>query len=120
MFTTHIASTVNRYRFAEFLIEAEDLRTTGSSMNRICKELQEKYKSKATTLKRRWIRHTKTKVEEVKNPSKNIKNKFHGKKGKDLLTPEQEASLVTVIKTMAMSNHALSKLGSVHLTFLKI
>ena len=98
---------MKRIKFIEFLKEAEDLKITGKSMNKICKELEGTYKTKAATLKRRWIRHGKGKKMAEKKPK--LKNKYQGKKGKPTLSIEEEAALVTVLKMMALSNHALSK-----------
>lgn len=89
------------YNFAEFLLEAEDLRSSGLSKLAICKSLARKYGTTPSALFRRWHRHDSGKKKPPTSKSKKPQ------KGSPVLSMEEEASLVNVILAASKANKAL-------------
>lgn len=98
-----MAKTLTKYNFSQFLVEVERLEKENFTVNSICKRLATKYKSNPEALRKRLRRHR----ENVKKTQKQKKGRR--KKGKNILSTEEEAGLVTLLKAAALSNHAMSK-----------
>ena len=96
-------SNLNSYWFTNFLIEATELKKTGTSQVQICKQLAAKYKIKAPTLRIRWQRH------QEKNKKKENAKSRKTPKGHNVLATEDEAAIVTVLRTASKSNKAIQK-----------
>ena len=102
---------MNPYSFTKFLVEAEKLKkSNGLSEYKIIKRLAPKYNIKESALKTRWWRYKNSKMKS-KNSRPNIvaRKKQTRKQGKRILTMEEEASLVTLLKVTGRTNCALRK-----------
>ena len=93
-------STLTPYEFTNFLIEAADLKEKGISQLKICKQLAEKYKTNHSALRKRWMRH-----DNNKKRSKKIQKTSKC----NVLPVEDEAAIITLLRTACKSNRALQK-----------
>ena len=88
-------STLTPYWFTNFLIEATELKESGVSQLKICNQLASKYKTNGPALWKRWRRHEDKKKQ-------NGGKKF--KKSSNVLSDEDEAAIITVLRTASKSN----------------
>ena len=79
------------------------MKKEGSTQREACQKLQEKYGIAAETIRKR--------LQRLKNQKqcKRKKTKKCNIKGKPILTPVEETALITLLKSAALANHAISR-----------
>ena len=97
------------YEFCQFLVEAEALQKEGHKIKVIVEKLAPKYKVKPSTLRSRWYRHMTEKTQNEKTPNVTARLQTVRRHGKWILSAEEETALVTLLKVVAQTNHALKE-----------
>ena len=100
---------MTNYTFSEFMVEAGTLRKEGVSKRKIVKTLATKYGMKENSLISRWRRHLKAKETCNLRPRVAARLKNIRVKGKRILSTEEEAALVTLLKVSGRTNHGLRR-----------
>ena len=94
---------LNGYEFLKINLDYDKMKKEGSTQREACQKLQEKYGIAAETIRKR--------LQRLKNQKqcKRKKTKKCNIKGKPILTPVEETALITLLKSAALANHAISR-----------